>query len=49
MYAISNRQREEVLKLLAALQTLPGKDTRTCNIRRRAAILIRKLERKKTL
>lgn len=49
MYAISNRQREELLKLLAALQALPGKDTKTGNIKRRAVILIRKLEQKKQL
>lgn len=49
MYAISNQQREELLKLLAALQALPGKDTKTCNIKRRAVILMRKLERKKQL
>lgn len=49
MYAISNQQREELLKLLAALQALPGKDTKTCNIKRRALILIRKLEQKKRL
>lgn len=49
MYAISNQQREELLKLLAALQALPGKDTKTCNIKRRAVVLMRKLERKKQL
>lgn len=49
MYEISNQQREELLKLLAALQALPGKDTKTCNIKRRALILIRKLEQKKRL
>lgn len=49
MYAISNQQREELLKLLAALQALPGKDTKTCNIKRKAVILMRKLERKKQL
>lgn len=49
MYAISNQQREELLKLLAALQALPGKDTKTCNIKRRAVILMQKLERKKQL
>lgn len=49
MYAISNQQREELLKLLASLQDLTGKDTKTCNIKRKALILIRKLEQKKRL
>lgn len=49
MYMISNQQREELLKLLAALQALPGKDTKTGNIKRRAVILMRKLEQKKQL
>ena len=47
MYAISNQQREELLKLLAALQTMPGKDTKTMNIKRRAGIAIRKLNNSK--
>lgn len=46
MYAISNQQREEIIKLLAALQDLPGKDTKTINIKRRAVILTRKLNNK---
>ncbi len=49
MYAISNQQREEIIKLLAALQDLPGKDTKTINIKRRAGILIRKLNSKKQI
>ena len=44
MYAISKKQRDEALALLAALREHPGKDTRTVNNRRRAGILIRKLE-----
>lgn len=47
MYAVSNKQREEVIKLLAALQALPGKDTKTMNIKRRAGIAIRKLNNSK--
>ena len=47
MYAISNQQREEIIKLLAALQDLPDKDT--INIKRRAVILTRKLNNKKQI
>ena len=49
MYAISNQQREEIIKLLAALQDLPDKDTKTINIKRRAVILTRKLNNKKQI
>lgn len=45
MYAISNQQREEIIKLLAALQVLPDKDTKTVNIKRRAGIAIKKLDK----
>jgi hypothetical protein len=31
MYAISNKQREEITKLLAAIRSLPGNDTKTTN------------------
>lgn len=47
MYAISNQHRDEITKLLAALQDLPGKDTRTINIKRRAGIVIKKLNKSK--
>ena len=46
MYAISNQQREEIIKLLAALQDLPDKDTKTIIIICRAVILTRKLNYK---
>lgn len=49
MYAISNQQREEIIKLLAALQDLPNKDTKTINIKRRAVILTKKLNNKKQI
>ncbi len=47
MYAISNKQREEILMLLAALQSLPGEDNRTANIKRRAKVTINKLNKAK--
>jgi hypothetical protein len=43
MYAVSNYQREEIIKLLTAIQDLPGKDTKTINTKRRAGIMIKKL------
>lgn len=46
MYAISNQQREDIIKFLAALQDLPGKDTKTINLKRRVGILKKKLENK---
>jgi hypothetical protein len=47
MYAISNKQREDIIKLLAALRNLPGDDTRTANIKRMAGITINKLNKAK--
>ena len=49
MYAISNQQRDEVIKLLAALQGLPGNDVKTVNIKRRAGIMIKKLNKSKQI
>ncbi len=46
MYAISKRQREEALQLLAALREQPpARNTRAANNRRRAGILIEQLQR----
>lgn len=49
MYSISNSQRAEITKLLAALKELTGADNRTVNIRRRATNAIRKLHKAKAL
>lgn len=49
MYAISNQQRDEIVKLLAALKDLPEKDTKTFNIKRRAGIIIKKLNHSKQI
>lgn len=52
MYAISNQQRDEIVKLLAALKDLPEtdkKDTKTFNIKRRAGIMIKKLNKSKKI
>lgn len=47
MYNISNNDREEIIKLLAALQELQGKDTKTANMKRKAVILAKKLNKAK--
>lgn len=50
MYAVSNQQRDEIAKLLAALKDLPETDkreTKTFNIKRRAGIMIKKLNKLK--
>ena len=49
MYAIPNSQRAEIAKLLAALKELPGTDTRTANIKRRATLATRKLNKAKII
>lgn len=49
MYAISNQQREDIIKFLAALQDLPGKDVKTINLKRRAGIMIKKLNNRKPI
>lgn len=49
MYAVSNQQRDEIVKLLAALKDLPETDkreTKTFNLKRRAGIMIKKLKNK---
>lgn len=45
MYAISKKQRDEALQLLAALREQTGGDVRSVNNRRKAGILIRQLEK----
>lgn len=48
MYAVSNQQRDEIIKLLSALKDLPetdSKDTKIFNIKRRAGIMIKKLNK----
>ncbi|MEG1686008.1 MAG: hypothetical protein RR319_08730 [Bacteroides sp.] len=47
MYLISNANTEEAKKLLAELKHLPGEDIRSCNIKRRAGVLIKKINRLK--
>ena len=47
MYAISNRNFEEILELLDSLKDLPGKDLRTINKKRRAVVIIKKLTKSK--
>ena len=49
MYAISNRHFEEILEMLESLKDLPGKDLRTINKKRRAEIIIRKLNKSKQI
>lgn len=52
MYAVSNQQRDEIIKLLAALKDLPETDkreTKTFNIKRRAGIMIKKLNKSKKI
>jgi ribosome recycling factor len=49
MYAISNQQRAEIMKLLAALHDLPGTDVRTVNTKRKAGIQIKKLNHSKQI
>ena len=49
MYAISTRHFEEILEMLESLKDLPGKDLRTINKKRRAEIIIRKLNKSKQI
>lgn len=52
MYAVSNQQRDEIIRLLAALKDLPETDkreTKTFNIKRRAGIMIKKLNKSKKI
>lgn len=49
MYAISNRHFEDFLEMLESLKDLPGKDLRTINKKRRAEIIIRKLNKSKQI
>lgn len=49
MYSISNSQREELTKLLAALTSHPAVDTKAFNIQRRAKLAINKLNRAQKL
>lgn len=49
MYAISNRHFEEILEMLESLKDLPGTDVRTINKKRRAEIIIRKLNKSKQI
>ena len=49
MYAISNRNFEEILELLDSLKDLPGKDLRTINKKRRAVVIIKKLTKSKQI
>ena len=43
MYVISNQQRDEIVKLLAEIKTIPGSDDKTLNNKRRANVIIKKL------
>lgn len=45
MYVISNKQRDEILTFLAALKDLPEKSNKDFNLKRRAGIAARKLEK----
>lgn len=47
MYAISNQQRDEIIKLLSSIASLPGSDTRTVNTKRKASLNIKKLSKAK--
>ena len=49
MYAISNQHRDEIIRLLKVFESLPGKDTRTINTKRKAAIMIKKLSKSKKI
>lgn len=49
MYAISNKNFEDILELLDSLKDLPEKDLRTINKRRRAVVIIKKLTKSKQI
>ena len=49
MYAISNKNFEEILELLDSIKDLPGKDLRTINKKRRAVVIIKKLTKSKQI
>lgn len=49
MYKIANSQRDEIIKLLSLIQELPDKDLKTVNYRRRAKLLIKKLNHSKQI
>ena len=49
MYAIFNKNFEEILELLDSLKDLPGKDLRTINKKRRAVVIIKKLTKSKQI
>lgn len=49
MYAISNKNFEEILELLDSLKDLPGKDLRTINKKRLAVVIIKKLTKSKQI
>lgn len=47
MYVISNKQRDEITKLLWTLRELPVRDTRTANIKRMSLLMIKGLGKAK--
>lgn len=49
MYVISNKQRDEILIFLAALKDLPVKNNKDFNLKRRAGIMIKKLQKAKSI
>lgn len=49
MYAISNQQRDEIIKLLTTIHSLSGNDTRTVNTKRKASIMMKKLSKAKNI
>lgn len=49
MYAISNKNFEEILELLDSLKDLPGKDLRTINKKRGRVVIIKKLTKSKQI
>jgi hypothetical protein len=49
MYEITNSQRAEITKLLAALTKIPGIDSKTADTRRRAKNAIGKLAKARKL
>lgn len=47
MYKVANSQRDEIIKLLSLIQEFPDKDLKTVNSKRRAKLLVKKLNHSK--
>lgn len=47
MYKISNKHYKEIIELLKCVCEIPGNDLRTVNRRRRALLIVRRLQNKR--